>query len=174
MSSENLELTVYPVYILARVADEIYNECSRAVPNETLGRLLGYRLQWQDQNYVKIIDWVQGSLDVSHVHAQFTPNGTRESELFLDERYGISPERPCEIGLFHSHPFGHNPHFSGTDYNTFLTFPYNEPGNVFILIDPLSSYFKTFIVEKNSCSENNYNHQLRQIPYICYSPYITS
>lgn len=167
----NNSTQIYPVYILSRVACEIYSQCMQAVPNETLGRLIGYRMEWQNQHYIKVIDWVAGSLDVSHIHAQFTTKGTRESELFLDERYGTQCQRPSEIGLFHSHPFGHDPHFSSTDYSTFLTFPYNEPGNVFILIDPLSGYFKVYIVVQN-CHGTDQPKQLQQVSWICYFPSI--
>ncbi len=160
---------IYSVYILARVAQEIYHRCHSAIPQEMLGRLLGYRLQWEGKSYTKIVDWVSGDLDNSHTHAQFTLHGTRECELFLDERYRNISERPKEIGLFHSHPFGADPHFSSTDYQTFLTFPYNQLGNVFILIDPLSQYFKSFVVEENVETKEK---KLRQVPWIIYTPKI--
>lgn len=156
---------VYPVYIMGRVAQEIFDQCVQAVPNETLGRLLGYRLQWQGSDYIKIVDWVSGSLDNSNTHAQFTHQGIRECELFLDERYGNGTARPVEIGLFHSHPFRCEPHFSSTDMQTFLTFPYDQDGNVFILIDPLAYFFKVFVI-----ASDGQQKCLRQVSWICYSP----
>jgi proteasome lid subunit RPN8/RPN11 len=160
--------SVYPVYILSSVVSDILHQCQRAVPNETLGRLLGYRLRYKEVHYVKVIDSIGGTLEASHSHARFTPEGTRESELFSDERYGTDTKRPKEVGLFHSHPFGVEPHFSSTDDETFLTFPYNREGNVFILVDPLVSYFKVFIISQES------KKTLQQVKWICYSPSVLS
>lgn len=162
---------IYPVYILKRVAEEIQQECVRSVPQETLGRLLGKRFAWQNKRYTKIVDWVGGSLEQSHVHATFTKSGLRECECFLDERYGASPARPQEVGLFHSHPFGTDPHFSDVDYGTFLNFPYDEEGNVFLLLDPLTSIFKVFIVALKTSNDLSTKY-LQQVPWICYSPRI--
>lgn len=156
---------VSPVYILTRVAVEVFAQCQQAAPEETLGKLLGYRCEWQGQNYVKIVDWVSGSLDCAATYACFTPNGVRECEIFVDERYGAADNRPVEVGLFHSHPFGSDPHFSATDYHTFLTFPYDQAGNVFALIDPLSRYFKVYVIEATECGKN-----LKQVPWVYYTP----
>lgn len=156
---------IYPVYLLSRTVEEIYRCCSQAVPSEMLGRLLGYRYQWQGQMYTKIVDWVTGKLDNNITYARFTPSGTRECEIFLDERYGPGEDRPREVGLFHSHPFGSEPHFSATDYQTFLMFPYDQPGNVFVLIDPTSGFFKTFIVQQKE--QRKY---LEQVQWVCYQP----
>lgn len=158
-----------PVYILSLVAREIFRECKTAVPKETLGRLLGYRMRWQGKMYTKIVDWISGDLENSHVHACFTAQGSRECECFLDERYSDAVIRPREVGLFHSHPFGVDPHFSSVDYGTFLNFPYNKEGNAFILIDPIISIFKTFIVETDSSGLKN----LKQVPCIYYHPKIS-
>ena len=157
---------VYPVYILSKVAKEIFLECKKSAPKETLGRLLGYRMKWQEKNYIKIVDWISGSLDSSHIHACFTPEGSRECECFLDERYSDACIRPKEIGLFHSHPFGIDPLFSNVDYGTFLNFPYDQEGNVFILIDPLISIFKTYIVFSEESGKKN----LKQVEWIYYYP----
>ncbi len=169
MEPDRLMETVYPVYILERVCTEIMAECNRAAPDETLGRLLGYRLCWQGTCYIKVVDWISGQLETSHVHARFTLAGTRESELFLDERYGNHTHRPREVGLFHSHPFNAEPYFSSTDYQTFLAFPYDRIGNVFLLIDPLSSFFKAFVV---AMTQNQGQKDLKQVPWISYSPKI--
>ncbi len=160
---------IYHVYILSQVANEIMRVCQREVPNEALGRLLGYRLQWQGQSYIKIVDWVGGEIENSHTHARFTVRGTRECEVFLDERYGLDSKRPQEIGLFHSHPFGVDPHFSSTDHTTFLNFPYDREGNVFVLIDPLANFFKVYRIalETQSTPPKKY---LEQIPWIVYQP----
>ena len=161
--------TVHSVYILARVVSEIYDQCHRAVPDETMGRLVGYRYCWQGTYYTKIVDWIGGTLEKSHIHARFTMEGTRECEFFLDERYGNQPNRPKEVGIFHSHPFGMEPHFSSTDYQTFLAFPYDQPGNVFVLIDPLVFYFKVFTVSSTTL-DGHEGKQLNQVSWICYYP----
>jgi proteasome lid subunit RPN8/RPN11 len=160
---QHTDISVYPVYILSRVAEEIFQQCVEAVPHETLGRLLGYRYLWQGKSYTKVVDWVSGTLDSSNIHAQFTPQGIRECELFLDERYGNNTARPVEIGLFHSHPFHCEPHFSSIDLETFLTFPYDEEGNVFILIDPLAYFFKVFVIA--SKDRQKYLHQVAWMNY---------
>lgn len=157
---------VYPVYILQRVAAEIFHACEKAAPYETLGRILGYRYEWEGLSYVKIVDWVTGSLDHSHVHAKFTSPGIQECESFVDERYGNTELRPVEVGLYHSHPFHTDPHFSTIDEQTFLTFPYDREGNVFLLIDPLAHFFKAFVIASHP-SEPKY---LKQVPWICYMP----
>jgi len=137
------------VYILDRVVTELIDFCKEAAPNETLGLLLGFRNEHDGHRYVRIVDWVSGSLHATHVSARFTEEGIVSSRLLALERHGKGDERPRELGLFHSHPFGHDPHFSGTDMNTFLTFPYDYQGNPFILIDPTTSpsHFKVYTVQ---------------------------
>lgn len=157
---------IYPVYLLEQVANEIFRQCQKAVPNETLGRLLGYRCLWKQRDYIKIVDWVSGTLEAGTTYAQFTLQGLRECEIFLDERYGTCNHRPVEVGLFHSHPFGVEPYFSSTDHQTFLTFPYDKPGNVFILIDPLSHFLKVFVIAIKETGEKI----LEQVPWILYRP----
>lgn len=152
---------IYPVYILRRVAEEIFLQCKKDEPSETLGRLIGYHYEWQDQKYCKIVDWATGTLDQGPTHARFTNSGIRECEIYLDEKYGKGSSRPIEVGVFHSHPFGVEPHFSAVDDNTFLNFPYNREGNVFILIDSVASFFKVYIIQNNA---------LEQVSWICYAP----
>ena len=165
MNSNVNSSKIYPVYILKRVAVEIYRQCQRAIPNETLGRLLGYRCEWEGKNYIKIVDWVSGDLESGVTFAYFTSKGIQECETFLDERYGQIPNRPVEIGLFHSHPFRAEPHFSSVDHETFLTFPYDAEGNAFILIDPHIYFFKVFVVSSHPKKQKF----LQQVPWIAYS-----
>lgn len=155
----------YPVYLLERVADEIFRFCRREEPLEALGKLLGYHCRWQGRRFVRIVDWVTGEVNASSVSARFTPAGIRQCECYLDEKYGDRPDRPREVGLFHSHPFGTDPHFSTVDHGTFLSFPYDREGNVFILIDPLSGYFKTFVLERAGEEK-----RLAQVPWAVYAP----
>ena len=169
LKMKQLEKKIYPVYIMSRVVYSIFDQCKNAVPSETLGRLMGYRLQWQGHYYTKIVDWTSGSLESSSTFAKFTVNGTRESEFFLDERYLDTRSRPKEIGLFHSHPFGTNPEFSLTDYETFLSFPYDNEGNIFILIDPISKYFKVYKLTVTLQKEQ----KLIQVPWISYFPKVS-
>ena len=163
---------IYPVYILKRVVDQLINYCYEETPNEALGILIGwhYELPAPDNTikFSKIIDWVTGEVAATHVGAQFTSKGLREYKLHLDEKYGKDrPNGPYNIGLFHSHPFGHEPHFSSVDYSTFLNFPYNAENNVFILIDPVPDkpYFKVFQIRTV-----NDEQKLLQVPWVEYSP----
>jgi len=137
---------IYKVYILHRVVYETLTLCKKADPNEAIGILLGYKYQYKGQQYVKVVDWVTGRANQSRAFAEFTPKGVRQYTTLIDEKYGDSENRPKIVGIFHSHPFGSNPHFSSTDYNTFLNFPYDAKHNVFVLIDPRSDYYKSYIV----------------------------
>ena len=140
---------VYPVYILHRVVYETILMCKKAIPNEAIGILLGFKMTYKGKNYVKVVDWVTGKANQSQVFAEFTPEGVRQYTTIIDERYGESENRPRIVGIIHSHPFGSNPHFSGTDYTTFLNFPYDAEDNVFVLVDPKSGYYKTYVVKRN-------------------------
>lgn len=137
---------VYPVYILHRVVVETISMCKKAIPNEAIGVLLGYKMRHNDTTYVKVVDWVTGNANKSHAYAEFTPEGVRQYTSFIQERYGDNDERPRIVGIIHSHPFGSNPHFSATDYNTFLNFPYDAEHNVFVLVDPKAGYYKSYVV----------------------------
>lgn len=114
------------------------------LPNEALAKLIGYRCLFEGAIYIKITDWVTGEFEKTRSSASFTNKGLRDCSLMLSERYPDSINPPREIGLFHSHPFGTEPFFSLKDLSTFLLFPYGTPGNVFIIADPISKYFKVF------------------------------
>ncbi|MFW9923275.1 MAG: Mov34/MPN/PAD-1 family protein [Candidatus Thorarchaeota archaeon] len=146
---DNFESDIYPVYILSRVVYETIRMCKNAIPNEAIGVLLGYKMQYQGIKYVKIVDWVTGRAHQSHAYAEFTPEGVQQYTTLIQEKYGDSENRPRIVGIIHSHPFGSNPHFSSTDYNTFLNFPYDAEHNVFVLVDPKSGYYKSYIVIKD-------------------------
>ncbi len=163
---------IYPVYILSRVVRELIGFCKATTPKEALGFLVGNRILVPDHNqisYTRIIDWVTGSIDSTHISANFTTDGLQQANLFLDNRYGLHreqyPELPTIVGIVHSHPFGSEPFFSTTDLDTFLSFPYDTKGNVFILIDSEIPYFKVFKIM-------NINEQktLQMVPWIEYSP----
>ncbi len=144
--ADSIEDHIYPVYILQRVVYETLLLCKKSDPNEAIGVLLGYKYQYKGKKYVKVVDWVTGNAYSSHAYAEFTPEGVRQYTTIIEEKYGGSENRPKIVGIFHSHPFGSNPHFSSTDYNTFLNFPYDAEHNVFVLIDPRSNYYKSYIV----------------------------
>ncbi len=145
------------VWILDRVKKEIYDYCKQGMPDEAIGVILGYRLSDKGQKYIKIVDWASGKAETGRAFARFTAEGVKQYSTFLDERYGPDDGfkdeknyRPRIVGIFHSHPFGWDPSFSSTDYNTFLNFPYNAEHNVFILIDPTIDVFKTFQIQEKS------------------------
>lgn len=136
--------TQHAVYILSRVVEEIMAFCQRRLPNEALGMLLGRRCQHEGRRYVRVTDWVTGSVDASPVHAEFTAQGVAECHIELAERYGSAQARPHAVGLFHSHPFGGLPTLSQEDLATFGCFPYNAEGNVFVLVNPRTGHFLVF------------------------------
>lgn len=162
---EKDEEVIYPVYILYRVVYETRLLCKKADPNEAIGVLLGYKYQYKGKPYVKIVDWVTGKAYQSHAYAEFTPDGVRQYTSIIEEKYGGSENRPKIVGIFHSHPFGSNPHFSATDYNTFLNFPYDAEHNVFVLIDPRSNYYKSYIVVKDKDGAKD----LKEVDWIEYT-----
>ncbi len=157
---------IYLVYILHRVVYETLLLCKKADPNEAIGVLLGYKYQYEDQKYVKVVDWVTGKAYQSHAFAEFTPDGVRQYTSIIEEKYGDSENRPKIVGIFHSHPFGSNPHFSATDYNTFLNFPYDTENNVFVLIDPRSNYYKSYIVVIDEKGMKD----LKEVDWVEYNP----
>jgi hypothetical protein len=71
------------------------------------------------------------------------------------------------IGLWHSHPFGGNPQFSSTDFNTFFRTPFCAEGNVFFLIDPLSRFFKVYMLRR---SDEKDVLQLERVEWCTYRP----
>ncbi|NHJ48029.1 MAG: hypothetical protein FK733_09600 [Asgard group archaeon] len=163
--SDSKPKNIFKVYILHRVVSETLRLCKKNVPNEAIGILLGYKYQFKGVKYVKVVDWVSGRANQSHAFAEFTPEGVRQYTTLIDEKYGDADERPKIIGIFHSHPFGSNPHFSSTDYNTFLNFPYDAVNNVFVLIDPKSLYYKSYIVV---IDENN-QKDLMEVDWVEYT-----
>jgi proteasome lid subunit RPN8/RPN11 len=157
---------IYSVYILSRVVKETIRMCKEEAPNEAIGILLGYKMQFNGRKYVKVVDWVTGKSNKSGISAKFTPEGVRQYTSYIDEKYQDGETRPKIVGIIHSHPFGHNPHFSGTDYNTFLNFPYDAEHNVFVLVDPLASYYKSYIVVKDELGKKD----LEEVDWVEYYP----
>jgi len=157
---------IYPVYILTRVVNETIRMCKDEAPNEAIGILLGYKMQYNGKKYVKVVDWVTGKSNRSNISAKFTLEGVRQYTSYIDEKYQDAETRPKIVGIIHSHPFGHNPHFSGTDYNTFLNFPYDAEHNVFVLVDPLASYYKSYIVVKDEKGKKD----LEEVDWVEYYP----
>jgi len=138
--------TVYRAYVLRRVVQELFRFADESRPCECIAVLVGWRCQHADQRYVKVVDWATGEAECSRVRAEFTERGVSQYTTFLRERYGDGESRPRIVGIFHSHPFGHEPFFSSLDERTFLGTIYSAQGNVFALCDPLSRYFKVFAI----------------------------
>ena len=158
---------VYPVYILSRVVKETIRMCKEEEPNEAIGVLLGYKMQFNGVKYVKVVDWVTGKAHKSGASAEFTPEGVRQYTSYIDEKYQGAETRPKIVGIIHSHPFGSNPHFSGTDYRTFLNFPYDAEHNVFVLVDPISNYYKSYIVIRDESGKKD----LKEVDWVEYHPH---
>lgn len=165
---------IYPVYINSRCITEIVKFCKDTYPKEALAFLLGVKSVYKGDKkteYTRVVDWVTGSVDSTHISANFTSEGLQQANAFLDDKFGKDREKnpalPKIIGIVHSHPFGFEPHFSSVDLDSFLNFPYDSAGNVFILIDPVPNnpYFKVF---KIIIGENN-EKLLQHVPWIEYS-----
>ncbi len=162
---------VFPVYINKRTCNEIFGFCLREAkhqpPREALGVILGFRRSWQGINYVRVTDWATGRVEASISFARFTPEGVLEYRLAMHDRYGANPLIPRVVGLWHSHPFGSDPHFSATDLHTFYKTPFCAEGNVFFLIDPLSHTFKVYMLRPRPEVSGL---QLEQVDWCTYSP----
>jgi proteasome lid subunit RPN8/RPN11 len=165
------EPKIYPVYVYERTCQDIFSFClqeaQRRPPREALGVILGFRRQWEDTKYVRVTDWATGTVESSMTYARFTPEGILEYRLALHDRYGSNPHTPRVIGLWHSHPFGGNPQFSSTDINTFFRTPFCAEGNVFFLIDPLSRFFKVYMLRR---SPEKDVLQLERVEWCTYKP----
>jgi len=157
---------IYAVYILQRVVQETKRVCKLADPNEAIGVLLGYKFSYKGQKYVKVVDWVTGRAYQSRAFAEFTPEGVQQYTSIIQEKYGDGETRPRIVGIFHSHPFGTNPSFSSTDYRTFLNFPYDADYNVFVLIDPRTNYYKSYIV---TTEEGSQEKTLKEVDWVEYT-----
>ena len=165
---------IYPVYINSRVISEVLDFCKETYPKEALAFLIGVKSIYKGDKktaFTRVVDWVTGSVDSTHISANFTSEGLQQANLYLDDKYGKNREKdpaiPKIVGIVHSHPFGFQPEFSSTDLDSFLNFPYDASGNVFILIDPVPTnpFFKVF---KIIFSENN-EKVLQHVPWIEYS-----
>jgi len=163
--------TVYPVYVFERTCKEIFNYCleeaSGPIRREALGVILGFRRKWNGEKYIRVTDWATGNVEASITHARFTPEGILEYRLALHDRYGNNPHSPRVVGLWHSHPFGGNPHFSSTDLHTFFNTPFCAEGNIFFLIDPLSRIFKVYMLRQRS---EEPGLQLERVKWCTYRP----
>jgi proteasome lid subunit RPN8/RPN11 len=164
---------IFPVYIFERTCKEIFNYClaeaSGASRREALGVILGFRRIWKGEKYIRVTDWATGRVEASIAHARFTPEGILEYRLALHDRYGNNPHSPRVVGLWHSHPFGGDPHFSSTDLNTFFNTPFCAEGNIFFLIDPLSQIFKVYMLRERP---DEPGLQLERVEWCTYRPLV--
>jgi proteasome lid subunit RPN8/RPN11 len=162
---------IYPVYVFERTCKEIFNYClaeaSGESRREALGVILGFRRTWKGEKYIRVTDWATGRVEASVAHARFTPEGILEYRLALHDRYGNNPHSPRVVGLWHSHPFGGDPHFSSTDLHTFFNTPFCAEGNIFFLIDPVSKIFKVYMLRKRLYEPGL---QLERVEWCTYRP----
>ena len=157
---------IYPVYILSRVVQGIKEHCKKEVPKEALGVLVGYKRQYKGKLFTKVIDWATGRVTSSSVFAKFDYEGILDYRLFIKERYG-DKKAPAVVGIYHSHPFGHIPDFSATDFELFFTPVYASVGNVFVLVDPTIDVFRVFTFQKNQEGEITF----QEVDWCEYEPY---
>jgi proteasome lid subunit RPN8/RPN11 len=159
------------VYVDWRSYCDIFRYCRQQArhqpPREALGVILGFRRSWLGTKYVRVTDWATGRVEASSAYARFTPEGILEYRLALHDRYGANPHTPRVVGLWHSHPFGGDPHFSSTDLRTFLETPFHAEGNVFFLIDPISRIFKVYMLRASADGDSL---QLERVDWCTYRP----
>jgi proteasome lid subunit RPN8/RPN11 len=171
---EATEAQVYSVYVYHRTCQAIFDYCLKEAqhpsPREALGVILGFRRSWQGKKYIRVTDWATGRVEASGTYARFTPEGILEYRLALHDRYGSNPHTPRVVGLWHSHPFGGDPHFSSTDLRTFFNTPFCAEGNVFFLIDPLSRIFKVYMLRPRL---DELGLQLDQVDWCTYKPSVS-
>ena len=165
---------IYPVYINSRVVVELLDFCKETYPKEALAFLLGVKSIYkgdQKTDFTRVVDWVTGSVNSTHISANFTSEGLQQANAYLDDKFGKEREKnpaiPKIVGIVHSHPFGFEPHFSTTDLDSFLNFPYDASGNVFILIDPVPTnpFFKVFKLIMSDTSDKILQH----VPWMEYT-----
>ena len=82
---------IYPVYINSRCITEIVKFCKDTYPKEALAFLLGVKSVYKGDKkteYTRVVDWVTGSVDSTHISANFTSEGLQQANAFLDDKFG--------------------------------------------------------------------------------------
>ena len=126
--------TVYPVYVRAAVVSTFLAYSRQQAPAEAIGLLFGFRRQWQGIPYTQVAHWEPGTAaNTSAASGRLDAGEIRAIRNRVDE---YSQDAGKLVGVCHSHPFGGPLDLSCVDRDTFLSFPYNLPGNVFLLADP--------------------------------------
>lgn len=157
--------SVLPVYVCERTLAEIIAFLGACVPNEGIVKLFGFDCTYDGSAFARVTDWFAGEQVVTPVTATFTDRGLREIELARRDRYPDRDARPIEVGIAHSHPFGHEPSFSSVDVETFTTFPYG-PDNVHLLVDPTAGYAKAYVGLRRHGGRTG----LKEVSWAVYAP----
>ena len=155
--------TVVPLYVAADVVASFLDYSEDCAPTEAMGLLFGFRYQWQGIPYTRVVHWEAGTGE----HA--TSGGARLSadEIVTIrnrvEARGGEKELGRVVGICHSHPFGVAPVPSPTDHATFCSFPYNFPGNAFLLVDPLVPAVRWYVIQLEEASGGEGTHAERSL-----------
>jgi len=129
------------VHVFDHVFREIFHLCKNAVPNETVGFLIGdvyYKDETRKEKYVLIEGYVP------------LPGEEKRTTVHVDRRklaqvaYTLRQKYPNKIivGWYHSHP-GHGVFLSEDDITTQL-YLFPEDYHVALVIDPISRDFAFF------------------------------
>lgn len=156
--------SVLPVYVARRVAEGVMEYLREQVPDEGIVKLFGFDCEHEGRDYADVTDWFAGQAVATHITATFTDAGLQQVERARLQKYPARDDRPIELGVAHSHPFGSNPHFSGVDRDTFCRFPYGTD-NVHFLLDPTADWFKVYITVSDG---DGGAIRLQQVPWGCY------
>lgn len=145
---EAVQSGVAPVYVYRSLVQDFLDVCAEFAPKETVGFLFGERLQWRGRRYAVVHRWVPGfGLSAERTGARLTALEISAIRNRIDGEEDDDDSLSL-LGIAHSHPFGVVTDLSSTDNNTFLSFPYNYEGNVFMLGDPGIGMVRWYCIRK--------------------------
>ena len=134
---------VSEVYIRKGALAEAIEQAKKAVPDETIGFMLGKVREWNERTYVVIERLVTAETDSTKTTTKFKMEslGKVAGEIRDDE---------VIIGWYHSHP-GYGCFLSEIDIMTHAQ-QFYKPYNVALVIDPVKNEWKFFKTD----DEGNY------------------
>ncbi|MHA1916196.1 MAG: Mov34/MPN/PAD-1 family protein [Promethearchaeota archaeon] len=141
---------VFPVYIKAKVLDEI-TEISKTSPKEIFGYLVGDILKWKEKIYVRIEAqiFILGALySEKYSFSQIEGTAGAYNKKFNRLKKKRKFQNLRIVGWWHTHP-GLGCFLSEVDLKT-QKFFFPESYQIALVIDPLRSEYKIFTLDKQS------------------------
>jgi 26S proteasome regulatory subunit N11 len=130
----------YQVHSFDYVLDRIYLECRKALPNETIGFLVGMYCRWKDEYFTLIDDFIPVGGTSSEYHVIMDTESIASAIQKLEKKYNDG--RHSIVGWYHSHP-GYGVFLSDIDVKSQITF-FNQPHHVALVLDPIRNEFGFF------------------------------